>query len=127
MLINNFLTEVKIGFINSQAENILSKIVKELESNSVKQTIQLINNDDFSKADRNIEEFGNHIQKLIEVKEKYIQLREKYKNDRNELLEIAIDWKNNTAFNYNALINKTDKYTVETETIINKFNKLLNK
>lgn len=130
MLINNFLTDVKIGFIDSQTENILSKIIKELESNSVRQTIELINNEGFDKANKNIEKFSNNIQKLIEVKEKYIQLREKYKNNKSELLKIAIDWRDATVFNYDILINKTGKkfnYKIETEAIINKFNELLSK
>jgi hypothetical protein len=129
MWINNFLIDIKIGFVDSQAENILSKIVEELESNSVKQTIELINNERFNKADKNIEKFGDDIQKLIEVKKKYIQLREKYKNNRRELLKIAIDWRDVIIFNYDALINETKKidYKIRTETIINKFNKLLSK
>ncbi|MFA5729678.1 MAG: hypothetical protein WC938_00400 [Candidatus Paceibacterota bacterium] len=128
MWINNFLINVKIGFIDSQAEKILSKILKELESNSVKQTIELINSEGFEKANKNIEKFGNDIQKLIEVKEKYIQLREKYKNDKSELLKIAIDWRDAIIFNYDTLINKTDEkidYKIRTKTIINKFNDLL--
>lgn len=125
----NFFRDIKIGYLDSEAQRLLSESTTVLEAESLSVTMNHLENGNTKEASDFLEGTTPSLDLLVDLKDKYVKLREKYKYDITEQLRIVTDWKD-----FNEMLNKllthresADALYFQTRSkeIINRFEKLL--
>lgn len=129
MGLTDFLLKRKIKKIEQEAYNFYVKTFKAIEADSVKISVDRINKGEFTETNKHLEEVGKGFETLEEIEQKYVRLKEKYKHNNEQLLNIVIDWRDLNLLGYNLFTHKisddnTD-YEIQLEEIMKRFNKLL--
>lgn len=129
MGITDFLLKRKIKKLDQEAYNFYVKTVKAIEADSVQISVDRINKGEFTEVNKHLEEVGKGFETLEKIEQKYVRLKEKYKHNNEQLLNIVIDWRDLNLLGYNLFAHKissnTADYEIRTEEIMKRFNKLL--
>jgi hypothetical protein len=124
----NFLTQFKIGFIESRAQANLKDTVKAIEACMVKKSVELMNNgvSTPNNIDKILKKDSECLDTIAEAHEKYTELRNRIKNPKKTLV-IVESWSYITSFSYNLLYKEDDvDYEIKRKEIIKGF-KLITK
>ena len=129
MGITNFLLNRKIKKAEQLAYNYYVKTFKAIESDSVKVCVYKIDKGEFTEVNKHLEEVGKGFEALEKLDQKFRTLKEKFKHDGKQLLNIAIDWRDFNILTYNLFTHKISRegnvYEIRTEEIMKRFNELL--
>ena len=131
MGITNFLLNRKIKNTKQEAYSYYVKTAKAIESDSVKVSVDRINKGEFAEVNKHLEEVGKGFDTLEKLDQKYIRLKEKFKHDNDQLLKIAVDWRDFNLLSYNLFAHKingdSSDCEIRMQEIIKRFNELLAK
>jgi hypothetical protein len=128
-MFSNFIKDIKIGFLEQKAQRYLSGAVESLQSDSMVVIKNHLNSGDIQATNTHLTEVAPSLDTLVELKEKYVKLREKFKHNKDKLLELAIDWKDFNELLHRLLSQKEGAdviyFKTRSEEIISRFNKML--
>ncbi|MFA6160408.1 MAG: hypothetical protein WC678_04985 [Parcubacteria group bacterium] len=127
MGLTNFLLNRKIKKAERVGYDYYIRTAKAIEADSAKAGANRIDNEEFSKLNELLEQTLKGMGILEIIEQKYVQLKEKYKHDRQQLLNIVTDWRDFNILTYNLFSNTGDKteHEIRAEEMMERFDKLL--
>ncbi len=129
MTIKNFFQNRKIKNVENEAYKYYLKTFKAVESDSVKVVVNKLNKGEAVGSVMLLEDVKKSMETMEQIEQKYVRLKEKFKHESNQLLNIVIDWRDFNLLNYNLFTHKitanpTD-YEIRAQEMIKRFDRLL--